>query len=499
MILKRITAIITSLLLALSATSCSFVIINDMSNVNSGVTDKDSSDTPSDSEKNNNVDGDGLSKYTPDVDNKALAEEYLSELPERDFDGTVFFITTTDKGYIAPEDTNNAVSRLAMVRNSEVEDMLNITIRVSVASHETMLSEMKNAIAADSYYTDLLMLPIYTIGAYKSADTLMNMRSLPFFNIDEPYFYSDSSDMTSGSRGTYGVAGQASISPSSFSAVYMNKNILSVAGFDSDDIYKMASDGTWTWDEYLKITSAVNDINADGTVHYYTTTAEGSTSRFADLVFKSSGNDFVSSNVRSMPTIGFSVKSTAKTMETLYTIYNDSNKILDSSAGAVNIFSKGESAFLIEYLSVMPKIVNAKNDWGIVPLPKGEEQDEYRTLIANTEAVFAVPKNHTKGEIAGITLSYLNAASYGYIYDEYVNYSMLHYLRDNDSVKMLDIMLDTPAFDFALAFGNAYPEIANATYRLIRETARSNNLEEYFEARRKEANRVMSKNFNLIY
>lgn len=144
-------------------------------------------------------------------------------------------------------------------------------------------------------------------------------------------------------------------------------------------------------------------------------------------------------------------------------------------------------------------MTNSAADWGILPLPKEEERDEYRTLIANTEAVFAVPKNHTNGEFAAITLSYLNAASYGYIYDEYVNYNMLHILRDNESVNMLDMILDTPAFDFAFAFGNAYPTIAQATYQLIRDCAPKNNLEEYFSDRKATANETMRKYFDLRY
>ena len=216
-------------------------------------------------------------------------------------------------------------------------------------------------------------------------------------------------------------------------------------------------------------------------------------------MFKSSGNDYISASIRRVPVVGYTLKNTKKTMNNLYTLYNDENKIVDSSAGAVNIFSKGESAFLIDYLYVMSWMTNSAADWGILPLPKEEERDEYRTLIANTEAVFAVPKNHTNGEFAAITLSYLNAASYGYIYDEYVNYNMLHILRDNESVNMLDMILDTPAFDFAFAFGNAYPTIAQATYQLIRDCAPKNNLEEYFSDRKATANETMRKYFDLRY
>ena len=125
--------------------------------------------------------------------------------------------------------------------------------------------------------------------------------------------------------------------------------------------------------------------------------------------------------------------------------------------------------------------------------------DTYRTLIANTEQVFAIPAGHTNSDYAAMTLAALNAASCGYLYDEYVNYHMLHTLRDNASVNMLDRILDTAEFDFALAFGNAYPDIANGTYKLIRQCAPYNNLADVYEAAKNRANETMKENFNLRY
>ncbi len=493
--IKRALCMILALILSLASTSCGFIIINDISK---NETETESGgNSPGDS-RTDTVHEKTYEKYEQSENRKAQADRFMDELPQRDYDGAVFFITTTNKDYISPENTESTVSRLAMIRNAIVEDELNISIITTVTSADTMLTELKNAVASDSYYTDLLMPPIYKVGSFRAADTLLNMQTLPFFDLEMPYFSAASSDMTSGGYSTYGVAGDASISPSSLSAVYMNKAVLTEAGADIDEIYRAAKNGSWTWDGYLTLCESVKTLN-DGERHYYTTTAENTAGRLADLIFKSSGNDYVSAGVRRVPVVGYTLSNVKTTMNNIAKIYNDSDSITDPSAGAVNLFSEGKSAFLIDYLYVMSWLTNSSTDWGLLPLPKEEEDEDYRTLISNTEAVFAVPKNHTNGEFAAITLSYLNAASYGYIYDEYVNYNMLHVLRDNDSVNTLDIILDTPAFDFALAFGNAYPTIASATYQLIRDCAKTNNLSDYFPERRKTANETMRKYFDLKY
>ena len=253
-------ALIASILL--QTTSCGFIIVNDM--------------TPGEAEGGTvsgslsaETDSFTAEEYTPyvPVDNYAVSRRYLEELPERDYGGSVFFITTPGTEYIDPEDTASVVSRLAAERNEDVEEQFGVTIITSVSDASTMLSELAQAVAADTYYTDLLMVPVYMIGNFRAADTLINMRTLPFFDIEQPYFNQDSSDMTSGGYSTYGVAGHASIAPSSFAAMFMNKTILEEAGTDPYAIYDSAAAGTWTWDQMLGYYEAVRTLNGERTAN----------------------------------------------------------------------------------------------------------------------------------------------------------------------------------------------------------------------------------------
>lgn len=493
---NALAALLSTAAILLQTTSCGFIIVNDMTPAES-----DSGTSPGTSAAvTESFTAEEYTPYVP-VDNYAVSRRYLEELPERDYGGTVFFLTTPSADYIDPDSTASVVSRLAAERNEDVEEQFGVTLITSLSDASTMLSELAQAIAADTYYSDLLMVPVYMVGNFRAADTLINMRTLPFFDIEQPYFNQDSSDMTSGGYSTYGVAGHASIAPSSFSAMFMNKTILEEAGTDPYAIYDSVAAGTWTWDQMLGYYEAVKTLNgertASGQSAYYTMTAQNTADRLPDLIFKAEGNDYVKTGRRTVPVIGYTVKSAQNAMDILAQFYNDRYAITDPTAGAVNCFSGGESAFLVDYLYIMSWMTGAKADWGVVPLPKGAETDEYRTLISNTELIFAVPKNHTNGEVPAIILSALNAASYGYIYDEYVDYHMEDVLRDNDSINMVDMILDTASFDFALAFGNAYPTVAAATYRLVRDCAATNNLTDYFTDRKTVAQGTLKEYFPL--
>ncbi len=492
MLFKRILAALLAAAALTAFTSCGFIVVNDLSSRRTG----DVRTEGEDGEDAALPEAVGFTKYRTREDTKALSESYVAALPERDYEGAVFFVTTPDRSFLSPEDTGTVLSRLALQRNEEIAERFNVTLLTSEEDPATMLEEMRQAAEAGTFYTDLLLVPFYRVGEYKAADLLLNMRSAPFFDLEAPYFNAESSQMTSGGYATYAVAGSASISPDDFAAVYMNKTVLKDAGEDPFALFRAAEDGAWTWDVLLAETEAVR-TNTDA----ITFSASSSLSeRVPDLVFKAAGNNFILTENRREPLVGFSVNSAKKTMELLASLYQDERGGLGDPSDAGTLFAEGGCAFHIEYLTAMESLATVPADWSVLPLPKGSETSEgYKTLVANDTGTFAIPKDHTNPEIPAIVLSGLNAASYGYMNDAYVEYHMMNVMRDNDSVNMLGLILGTASFDFAIAFGNAYPEIAEATYRQVRAAAPTNTLGQGFTEKRSQANRVMRENFDLSY
>ena len=491
MILKRILALVCAAAVLTSFASCGFIVVNDISSRGAQSEGSGGKEEGTETESAS----DGYVKYTSRVDAKAVSEAYLDSLPARDYDGAVFFIATPSKDYFAPDDTETVLSRLAVQRNAEVSEKLNITMLTDVIDAGSMLKQLDQAIASGAFFTDLLLIPFYQVGAFKATSTLLNMRTAPFFDLDQPFFLEESSRMTSGGYTTYAVAGDATLSPSDFAAVYFNRTILTDAGVDPRALYRSVTEGRWTWDYLLSVTEAVRNSTDCTTV-----TVESVAERFPDLVFKSSGSDYILTGALKVPVVGYTARSAQNVMDTLEKLYTDPKARLRDMQNAVTAFAEGETAFHVEYLYAMSWLTNAAADWGLLPLPKGSEATEkYRTLMPGDAQVFAIPKNHTNAEIPAIVLSALCAASDGYIYDAYVDYNMLEVLRDNDAVNMLDLILDTASFDFALAFGNAYPAIADATYRLVRQCAPSNSLSKEFAVKRIAANQLMHDVFDLTY
>lgn len=461
---KQFCAAVLALVMLLSATSCGMIVITDIPPF---ATDFEDTDDWS-AEHFRPVFSD-YTKYDESTDGRAVAQKYLDELPDRDYAGSTFFITTPNTEYIAPDDTASVVSRLAVERNAKVEDLLNINIITSVADSGTMLEGMKESLLAGTYYSDLLMIPAMDVGLFQAENALINMRTIPFFDLDKPYFNRSSSDATSFGYATYAVAGDASLNPSSFPAVYMNTDILSKIGVSADAIYSSVIKGNWNWDNFLEYAEAIVEFNS-----YNTVTSTSTPEHFADMMFKSSGNDYIAASARKVPAIGYTPETVGGAVDSIYRIFEGLNSKISPEENTVSLFAEGKTLFMIEPLYVMQWLVNSDVKWGILPLPKGiglEGDKGYRSLMTGDQLMFAIPANHTDTEVASIALMALNAASHGYIYDEYVEYNMTYVLRDNGSVNMLDMILDTATFDFALIYGETYPEIAEATYEVFRDWA----------------------------
>lgn len=433
--------------------------------------------------------------YESETDYDALGRSYLNSLPKLTFNSTSFFITTPDRSYISPDVLSTSMSQKAYERNQLLEERYDITLFTSIANADTIYEECKLANSSGTYYTDFMMLPLYMLGTFRAAGILENLRSLPYLDMSSPYFYSESVEMCSAGYDTWGIAGHASTAPTDFSAVYFNREMVEEMGMELP--YAKVLDGSWTWDAYFTYTDALQQYNALNGTSHYTSTTQYTASRLPDMLYVSLGNSFVNSGEMLIPAISFTEDMVAEVLNTSNRIYKDPMAITSDSANASAVFSEGRSLFFIDYVYVADWITNAVDNWGVLPLPKATEDADYRTLVANTSLVFTIPAGTVNNEMASVVLSAMNALSYHQLYDEYVNHAMIYTLRDNSSVNMLDIIFDTPAFDFSLSVGNAYPNIARGTYALMRDIFKAGEIPNHFNDTVSNANMILAEHFPL--
>ncbi|MGN1128372.1 MAG: hypothetical protein ACI4T6_05380, partial [Candidatus Flemingiibacterium sp.] len=134
-------------------------------------------------------------------------------------------------------------------------------------------------------------------------------------------------------------------------------------------------------------------------------------------------------------------------------------------------FSSGDIFIMTAELNdSVAQLRDMKDDYGILPYPKyDEEQDYYISSARNTHNAFSMPVTSKDPDMAGAVLEALSSSNHDTVLPAYFEIALkTKYSRDNDSARMYDIIRDTMILDFGYIYGNAIgnPEsVYNSSYR----------------------------------
>lgn len=392
---------------------------------------------------------------------EAVSDAYLSGIPARDFEGAPYVIAAPWTDVITGGDDGTVLSAAKHERNRKVEEQWNVSIVPSIVDANSFQTLVQAAVQADEYYADLLMIPQYMIGSFVADGSIMNLNSMPFLDLEQPYFNASSVEAATIGHKIYAAAGAASFEESTLTGMYFNRGLFETLGIDSP--YAAVYDGVWTWDRFFAITASLSDINEANGAAYASFATHAAAESLPATVFFSAGGRFVRSDGKASPTLAYSAED-ASIAERVRALFADPNAHKDTETGVTKFYT-GESLFLLDRLYIMTWMPNGTQNWGVLPMPKADEtQADYISPVDKESLFFAAQKNTADAERTAIILSALNAASYDLISDAYIDYAMYHLIRDNDSANMLEILIRSRTYDFSWSFGQTNSTLAGATY-----------------------------------
>lgn len=432
---------------------------------------------------------------TPDTDVKEHvytgldeAKAALSTVRNYDFGGVSLFINTTatDGIHILTSDFDdsaeideNDYSAAVYERNRMVEEKLHCSIRYRQTTLTEMIADIEAAVKDEEYYSDLLCVGATELATLAKEGCLYNLRSLPFFDTDKKYFNKSATDALSAGYYDYGIISTATIDPDDIFVMFVNLDMLS----ETSDVESLAASGAWTWDRALEIAKASSVSCAENT------------GVLADIVAASGKVRYVTNSPDKTPVSKYTAMA-AKAIETSRALLAGSNVLLEESGKPENSFSAGKSTFHIGPLSCMELLAKSDFDWTLVPLPKlTAGQTEYSSYISPSTLAYAVPVTTTDTEGAGVLINAISAASYGYMRDTYVKYHMYNTVRMSTTLDMIELIWDTPYFDFAHTLGSVSDDIASGTYGIVRDASADASLsaEKLFDKRSSAADNALKK------
>lgn len=415
------------------------------------------------------------------------AKECLSSVENYDFGGVSVFINTTATDNVgiltsdfddSSEFEENDYSAAVYERNRMVDEKLNCTVRYKLTTIDDMRADIKAALKNEEYYADLICVSTSELALLAKDGSLYNLRSLPFFDSDQKYFNSSASKALSAGYYDYGIISTATIDPNDISAVFVNLDVYSF------DVEALVKNGEWTWDKLIEIVANAGAVSYPGT-----------SGELVDLIAASGGVTYVSNAKNSTPEVVLTDEANAA-LEAARSLFAAVNVLCGDESVGIGMFANKESVLHIGTLSSMQELLSVDFEWTVLPIPKlSAEQTSYYSYMSADTLAYAVPATTTDAEGAGVLISALSAASYSYMRDVYVQYQMYHTVRVGSALDMIEIIWDTPYFDFSHTLGSVSDDIAKGTYKNLREAAldSSLSLETLFKKTKSSANKALKK------
>jgi hypothetical protein len=417
-------------------------------------------------------------------------------LPQKDYGGRDFTILTDDyqkKDIWVESENGEVVNDAVFRRNQTVSERFNININEIDYGYQATTSFIQKVVLAGDNEYQLAVTHVVSTSGLVMQDLFVNWYDVPNIDFTKPWWAkSNIEDLTYKNEKAILVVGDLALSAIYKTYCYFYDKT-AAESYGIGNVYDIVRNGDWTLDKVSELTKNVyKDLNGNGErdeEDYYGMTQELKSGLNAYLW--SCDNPVLKLNKDGVPELVFRNNRTNDVFEKLYSFLYESEgvctkrKLMEGDTDghfiARDSFANGLTLFANGYFDMAYTHFRFnQSDYGIIPYPKlNAEQKEYKTMAGGSHAVLSIPKTVEDLEFVGIITEALNAESYKKVIPAYYDVALkVKLTRDEESVEMLDMIMDSRVFDFGYVYDNwkgmsFYPE------RLL-GTNKSKDFESYF-------------------
>ena len=370
----------------------------------------------------------------------------------------------------AEEQNGDAINDAVYNRNALVEEKLNIKITDIAVAWGAMAAPLNNSVKAGTNDYDIAMMHAYG-GAGKLAQTgiFLNLNDIQPLNLNEPWWDQNANKSLEIAGKLYFTTTDATaFTYDMMGVMYFNKAMCQNLGLEN--LYDTVRENEWTMDKMLEMMRAAKrDADGDGVYTYEDIWGFAAHAVDDQYFFGGQKMSLIDKNSEGYPVLRVPdehyVSAYAKMREVFnlsdgYCIsaYTNEGKTdgrrdgLDTPEG---LFTSGNALFLCQALSVSRIMRESETDFGIIPFPKYDKnQDHYYAVLNGNFPAFEIPITQEDPEMTGVIMNALTATSSTTLKPAYYDVSLNNkLLRDEDSIEMIEIGLQNRVYDLALAYG----------------------------------------------
>lgn len=451
-------------------TSCGIVTINVRHEQTESETEKETENIP---------ETDYIPPEYPVVsegDRGQLAKERVDELYDANLNALSVIIACESERGEYFSDTEGPYSQANVYRNSLVEDKYNTKIVTVYKPASSLKDEVAATDKAHGYCADFVLIGGSNIGAYHSSGYIMNIKTLPYTDLNKEYFNTQGISQLTIGNVVYGAVGSYTEDPGQMLCLFFNKTLAKENGITLD--YSEIYSGNFSFDSLFEYLNAVPDgINA--------LSSSMSKNDLSVSVFGSSSSTFLKydSGVLKSSFVNTKTESIVSLLKTLLPKITEEVKVNEATCQGFEIFSGGNSLCAFGTLSDMDALANAGFDFEVLPYPKHEGQDKYYTPTSVNMPVMAFLSSSPNIDTSGYVLQALFAASYGYSQNQFTKLAMKDYITGIYTPDMIELVLENPVYDFCIMFGPSSSSLSNGTYSAFLNAVNGSRTLSYYAGR----------------
>ena len=426
--------------------------------------------------------------------------EVKPNLPEKNYKGDTFTVLGASDAfkYVLSSKTNGEVVNDAVVEaNLSVSNQFNIKFDTLTIENDMDTGMIQGFIMAGDDVYDVAYLHDCTTATASLQGWFLNINDLPYMDTSAQWWPQFTVDSLTLNGKMYYYSNYASYQSLAWTrACFFNQKLLTEYRLESP--YDLVRNDSWNLDKITEMsTSIYNDLNGDGIQDKtdllgfaFVAYPYGWLESFGIEMYQKEAADSAvllldTSNERSYTLI-----------DKLHTwFYSGSDSVyvdfLESSDGN-QMFAEDHVAFTFAAVGELaPMSVEANIDYGIVPIPKIDKNQEDYYAGCN-DRLFSVPNTVKDQEQIGIVLEAMAYAGYKYLLPAYCEKTLqTRFATDPDCGEMLNLIFEKQVISFAYLFANAVP--SGIQYRFIADTVKYNKVASFYKSKERPEKRLMQK------
>ncbi|MDD4774167.1 MAG: hypothetical protein PHZ09_11305 [Eubacteriales bacterium] len=397
---------------------------------------------------------------------------YDPNLPDFNFEGGTFTILTkavatyNEWGEVSiwtEAENGDAVNDAIFRRNSYIEEIYNIDL-VEYQSGSVSGDITKSVAAADNAY-DVVMPAFGDCGSLAASGNFLDLYELEYTDFSREWWDQRSiSDLTIAGKLFFVGSDISTLNNDATWCTMFNKEM--IADYTLTSPYELVEQNKWTYDNFYTMYAGVSaDINGNGVFDADDIYANLTQNENYNAMYIGSGERLIDKDAQDIPVISIgNNERSVGVLEILVKIMTDEQFSLNYHTKAASLgyhlwttqmFEESRGLFWITNLQIVIRLRNLETAMGIVPVPKySETQESYSNVVWTVGSYTAVPMTISNRERAGVILEAMTARSRQLLRPAYYDIALNgKYLRDEESIEMLDIIISERVYDLGLAYG----------------------------------------------